>query len=429
MTESLRYLEALRRFSRNAKLYLIHIVGMDVIHGTWEVIFNLYLLELGFSIQFIGLRLLVMGVARVLAAVPAGWVSDKVGRKIGFIVGDGGGAVMALIQIMSTVPVVLIVAPAIQAAFSALHHVTESPFMAENSEPEERVHLFSVGSGMRTLAAMAGALIAGFGPGWIAESFDLTKVSAFRWATMVGIGWWFLSLIPAVMLRPYTSKEVAEAMKEPVPTSGLFSGIRSPTTIRRLLIVASLIALGAGFTLRLANVFFQEGVHAGEHEIGVTFAAGSLFLAAASFMAPFLEARLGKVRAVAFSRLAAVPFIVVIALAPSLATPTAVVSLAGAAFVLRTTLFNMSGPIYDAFSMELLHPGERATFTGLETLFGGGLAAVGGWFGATLMDGGDFRAPWLIMAVLYMASVAAFWVYFRDHAQLGRRLAGSPTAS
>ncbi|HEY5578984.1 MAG TPA: hypothetical protein VIL12_04770 [Acidimicrobiia bacterium] len=50
------YLRAMRMFSRNARLYLLHIFGMHVIHGTWEVIFNLYLLELGFSIQFIGLR-------------------------------------------------------------------------------------------------------------------------------------------------------------------------------------------------------------------------------------------------------------------------------------------------------------------------------------------------------------------------------------
>ncbi len=422
------YIEALRRFSRNAKLYLVHIVGMDVIHGTWEVIFNLYLLELGFSIKFIGLRLLAMGVARVVAAVPAGWVSDRVGRKWGFIIGDGGGAVMALVQIMATVPVVLLVAPAIQAAFGALHHVTESPFMAENSEPEERIHLFSVGSGMRTLAAMAGALIAGFAPGWLAEVMEISRVSAFRWATMLGIAGWFLSLIPAVMLRPYTSREVAEAMEEQPPRPGLFGGIRSLTTIRRFLVVSALIALGGGFTLRLANVFFQEGVDAAETEIGVTFAAGSLFLAAAAFMAPFIEKRWGKVRSIALSRLAAVPFIVVIGLAPSLATPTAVMSLAGAAFVLRTTLFNMSGPIYEAFSMELLHPGERATFTGLETLIAGGLAAVGGWLGAGLMDGGDFASPWLLMSAFYLVSVAVFWAYFRDHARPGARLADATAA-
>src|SRR5262245_17309069 len=40
------YVVAVRLFSRNARLYMVHIVGMDMIHGTWEVLFNLYLLAL-----------------------------------------------------------------------------------------------------------------------------------------------------------------------------------------------------------------------------------------------------------------------------------------------------------------------------------------------------------------------------------------------
>src|SRR5215207_889730 len=66
------YVDAVRRFSRNARLYMVHIVGMDMIHGTWDVLFNLYLLALftpthGVSIfgqhihalEFVGLRLAV----------------------------------------------------------------------------------------------------------------------------------------------------------------------------------------------------------------------------------------------------------------------------------------------------------------------------------------------------------------------------------
>ncbi len=408
------YAANLRRFSRNARLYLVHIVGMDVIHGTWEVIFNLYLLELGFSIEFIGVRLAIMGVARVVAAVPAGWLSDRIGRKWGFILGDGGGAVLAVIQILSANPAVLLVGAAFQSGFGVLHHVTESPFMAENSEPEERIHLFSVGSGIRTLAAMAGALIAGLFPAWIAGVFDLPKVEAFRWATLIGAAGWFLSLIPAVMLRPYLSAEVAAAMNgPPPPRRGVLRGIRNPVVMRKFVTVAALLALGSGLTLSLANVYFQEGVQAGEAEIGVTFAAGSLALAVASFAAPFVETRFGRIKSVVVTRAAAIPFIVVIALAPSLATPTAVVSLAGAAFVLRTTLFNMAGPVYEAFSMEMLHPGERATFTGITSLIGGALAGAGGWMGAQAMGRGDFATPWLGMALLYAVSTWLFWRFFR----------------
>ncbi|HIC24026.1 MAG TPA: hypothetical protein EYO84_11395, partial [Planctomycetes bacterium] len=87
----LSYFGKIRSFGWNARMYLLHIFGMDVIHGAWEVLFNLYLLAIGFPISFIGLRLAVLGIASALASVPAGRLADKLDRKWGFIIGDGGG--------------------------------------------------------------------------------------------------------------------------------------------------------------------------------------------------------------------------------------------------------------------------------------------------------------------------------------------------
>ena len=93
------YIAKTRQFSRNANLYVLHVVGMDMIHGSWTVLFNLYLLAIGFDIRFIGLRLIIEGIARAITAVPAGLVSDRIGRKASFILGDGVGAVVGLVQI------------------------------------------------------------------------------------------------------------------------------------------------------------------------------------------------------------------------------------------------------------------------------------------------------------------------------------------
>jgi len=88
----LSYFGKIRNFGWNARLYLLHIFGMDVIHGAWEVLFNLYLLAIGFPVTFIGLRLAVLGVATAIASIPAGRLADRIDRKWGFIIGDGGGA-------------------------------------------------------------------------------------------------------------------------------------------------------------------------------------------------------------------------------------------------------------------------------------------------------------------------------------------------
>ena len=83
------YMAKTREFSRNANLYVLHVIGMDMIHGSFTVLFNLYLLALGFDITFIGLRLMIGFIASAVTAMPAGLVSDRIGRKASFILGDG----------------------------------------------------------------------------------------------------------------------------------------------------------------------------------------------------------------------------------------------------------------------------------------------------------------------------------------------------
>ena len=79
------YIHRVKLFSRNARLYMIHVVGMDVIYGTWSVMFNLYLLGIGFDVSFIGLRILVASIASAVVSIPAGVISDRIGRKLSFI--------------------------------------------------------------------------------------------------------------------------------------------------------------------------------------------------------------------------------------------------------------------------------------------------------------------------------------------------------
>src|SRR5262245_27742476 len=114
------YVDAVRHFSRNARLYLVHIVGMDMIHGTWEVLFNLYLLALFepthgvvifgqhiHAIEFVGLRLAIGAIASGVVSLPAGLLSDRIGRKASFILGDGMGAVISLLNVLIVDPVFL----------------------------------------------------------------------------------------------------------------------------------------------------------------------------------------------------------------------------------------------------------------------------------------------------------------------------------
>jgi MFS family permease len=392
------YIGKIRLFSRNARLFMIHVVGMDVIYGTWSVLFNLYLLEVGFD-----------SITRAVLALPAGMISDRVGRKLSFVLGDGGGAVMSLIAISTGNPVLLLVTGVLGGAFGAIHGVAEPAFMAENSEDFERVHLFSVSSGTRTAAAIIGSALAGLIPVlFIGSGGDGARVTLYRTVAYIGIGGWFASLIPAVMLtQTATPKAAIQGIRS------LFAGIKNPDRIWRLTAPEAVIALGAGFALPLMNVFFKQNLGSPEVEIGATFAAGEAFLVIGAFLAPLLVVRLGKVKSVVFTRLLAIPFILLIAFAPDIGSAFgSVFTVAGLAYLGRFMFSNMASPVRSAFAMEILDPGERGTQVGIEMGLASALSGLASYIGARLMGVGDFRTPFILMAGLYLVAALMFWQFF-----------------
>ena len=427
------YVARTREFSRNANLYVLHVIGMDMIHGSFTVLFNLYLLAIGFDVRFVGLRLMIGFIAIAVTAVPAGLVSDRIGRKASFILGDGVGAVIGLIMISTRSEAVLLAGPALGAFFGNLHHTSEAAFMMENSRPRERVHLFSVGGSFRTFSAMVGALVAGMVPLLFID--DVGKVNAYRYASYGGLALWFLSLIPALMLRSIEAeerpeKQVSDSRPPGRSLRNLFADVRHPRRIAYFVLTSALISLGVGAVVPLMNVVFHEGhLQAHEGEIGVMFAVGELGLAIATLGVPLLAARMLKVDAIALTRLLALPFILAMGLLPlALNEGALLLLLVGASHVGRVMTFRMGHPLDDAFNMEVLDAKERATSTGIEIAAGGAVAAVAIVVGSRLMDSGDFATPFLIMATAFLASTLIYWRAFRPLELSGRRAGGQAPA-
>jgi len=406
------YVGKMRLFSRNARLYMIHVVGMDVIYGTWEVIFNLYLLEIGFNITFIGTRIIARSLASAAAAIPAGIISDKIGRKISFLAGDGIGAVMALVSISTANPTLILSAAVISGVFGALHNVAEPAFMAENSENYERVHLFSVSGGTRTAAAIIGASLAGLVPLTLASAENSSLVEIYRLVVYLGIVGWFASLIPAIMLKR-TSLPLQTSVSK---RTGLFANIEHPQIIWRLTAPEVILGFGAGFAIPLMNVFFHQSINSPEVEIGATFAAGQAFLVVATFLAPIIAVRLGKIKSIAFTRAASIPFILLLALSTDIGSEIgSVFSLAAFAYIARITMMNMASPVRSAFGMEILSPQERGTQVGIQLALASLVSGVATFLGARMMDAGDFQTPFFLMAFFYSISSFLFWRFFKGH--------------
>ena len=268
---------------------------------------------------------------------------------------------------------------------------------------------------------------------------SIGRVDAYRYATYAGLALWFLSLIPAFMLRSYEAEERPEqefAAAPPAARRGprsLFSGVSHPRRLFFFVLTSAFVSLGFGVIGPMFNIVFaaEDGhVHVGEGGIGVIFASGELALA--TLATPVLLIRLLRVDAILLTRLLSVPFVLGMGLWPLIVGEgQALTLLIAFSYVGRISMFRMSSPLDDAFNMEVLDARERATNTGIEIAVGGAIAAGAIFAGSRMLDGGDFTTPFLIMGAAYAISTLIYWRVFRPlDAEITRQqaVAATPTA-
>ncbi len=166
------YLSAFRLFSRDARLFLLtsFLIGFTVFGGISTVLFNLYLLRLGYGPEFIGLVNAVGSLGLVLFALPAGAVGTRWGSRRTLVAGLALAALgNTLLPLAEFIPVGvrpgwLLVTNLIASLGMTFYIVNIIPFLMGVTGAEERNHVFSVQAALWPLAGFAGSLVAGVLP-------------------------------------------------------------------------------------------------------------------------------------------------------------------------------------------------------------------------------------------------------------------------
>ena len=393
-------------FSRNVRLFLSATVLNGFAMGIWMVLFNLYLLDLGFREDFIGYMLLLGGLAAGLAAFPAGIICGKVGRKKILLTGVAVGSIFNAILVFTSNPILLLTVNLFQGfggLASILFWVAQAPFMMENSKPEERTHLFSINLATWFLSNMAGSYAGGFLPGVFSNLFgvETENVMVYRAALTVSVVFLFLALLPYYVIRerPYQKNNA---------TTSRFSlkAIQSRAVMGKLVLALAPIGLGAGLIVPFFNVFFQNKLEATPEQIGIIFALGNVMTAVGIVLAPVVSGRLGKVHAIAFTQLSSIPFIFGIAFSPNL-------GFAAVSYLARGALMVMGAPIYQNLAMEVVQTEERAPTSGLTTMADRIPRAIGSSIAGQMMTGGNYVLPYMITSAFYFVGGILFLTFFQ----------------
>jgi MFS family permease len=398
--------------SRNAKLYLVATSLQGLSSGIWGVLFNLYLKGVGFQPNFISNVFTVSAIATGLVALPAGLLCERVGSKKALLIGFIAN-IVNLVQILVLQPSLLLVASLSSGLIGTLGWVASAPFMMTNSRGEERTLLFSVNWASMIIMGVIGSYIGGVMPDMFNTLLSVPtgvngSPAGYRISLAISI---ILALVAAVPVLLTKEKETVQ--KQRMVDLLSLRNIKSPSIIVRFMIPTAIIGFGAGFIVPLFNLFFSLKFSATTEQIGVMSAVSNVTLGVGTLAAPQLSGKLGKVRSVVLCQFFSMPFIMLMTLAPNL-------TLAASAFIMRTALMNMAGPINTTLQMELVTGTERATTNGLMIMADNIPRAVTASISGGMMTENEFVVPFIFTTVTYFIASSLYFLFFRKAETLSR---------
>ncbi|HXF85079.1 MAG TPA: MFS transporter [Anaerolineales bacterium] len=396
------YVTHVRAFTPNARLYLVNVMMTGVVMGVFRLLFNFYVLSLGFDEALLGNLITTSSFVALLAALPMGYLADVIGRKSSLILSgallSAAIVAMALWQSEGMFYAMNIVSGIAQ----SLAGVTMSPFLMENSDEAERTYLFSFGQGLTMTMASVGNWIGGYLPTWIGTAQNTSPTSSLAYGNSIlitGIGA-ALSILPLIFLQSPRSRRGQGTIFAPFGYAA-----KKPVLLTKLILPTLLTSIGAGLIMPFMNVFFRVVHHQPDPVIGALFAWGSLAMGIGLLIAPPLAERMGKIQLVVISQALSIPFLILLGFSP-------IFWLSASAYYIRLTLMNMSTPVYQTFVMEHVEPSARATVASLASMawnFGWAFSpSISGWLQVKY----GFGLPFIGTILLYTMSVSMYWAFF-----------------
>lgn len=399
------YRNAFGLFNRDVRLYLLTwaLLGFAYV-GIFMVLFNLYLLRLGYSPAFIGLINALAQIATALFSLPAGGLGRRWGSRRMMIIGViGSGLSLGLLPLAEFAPA------AWQAAWltvtyvsvwliGALTIVNSNPFLMGVTGPEERARAFSAREALFPLAAFAGSLAGGLLPSFFAAALDLslTQPAPYRYALFIAAALFAPATLALLATGQAGAEQTQARVREAIP---LPTGLITFMALVVLLQVAGSSAVNIFF-----NVYLDDGLGVPTAWIGMVAAVGRLVAVPAALAAPLLMSRWGIGRAIIFGIMGMALALLPLALIPHWGA-------ASFGFMGVIALFAFTMPPFAICQQEIVPPGWRATMAGAIAMTTGLSSAMVAFGGGFLITAFGYQAFFLTSAVLTAIGALLLWSF------------------
>jgi len=376
--------------------------------GLVAVLFNLYLLRLGYGPDFVGLVNGAGFVAGTLASLPGAEIGRLWGTRRAALVGLSSNTVLWCLLLLSfwlrggwRSTWIVVGMCLLNLSGWGLYGVNILPFTMDATSARERDHAFSLLSAMTAALSFLGASAGGILPSLAGRALNrpLTDPAPFA-LSLAGAPVAFL-LATALLARTSPRAGVPAARH-------CDSSPRSEPPLRTLAamgLVMLLIWAGTSSVTTFYNIYLDDGLRIPTGAIGITMAAGNLLAVPASLLAPLALARLGGARTYLVSHLA-------VAAGAALLALVARSGVAAFAYLATQALVALARPGINILQMEVIPAPWRPTMSAVVTIALTLGSATMAFLGGRLIVSSGYRALFIVGCVLVLLGAGLFALFF-----------------
>ncbi|MFE8696653.1 MFS transporter [Cytobacillus sp. FJAT-53684] len=400
----------IKGYNRNIRLAIMANIFTQIGFGIFMVIYNFYIRELGYNEQVNGQVISMTALATALILVPAGIFSDRIGRRKTMLFGAIATGIVLLSRSVIEMQSLLIITAFATGLASAFLQVSGIPWLAENSNPEQRVHLFSI-----HFAVMTGANVIGnLGGGILTDLFSLftSELNSIRFTLLIGSLIFLIGIVPIIRFQEKLVSREMSQVKKRISLKELLHKNESLKIILLFAFAQLLIGVGAGLVIPYLNLYFADRFYASNSAIGFIISMGQAATAFAMIIGPMVVRKVGEVKAVVILQLASLPFLLLTAYTENL-------WLAAIGFLFRQALMNAGNPIQMSLMMSKVGDSMRGLANSVnQMVFNLGWAFMGPVSTGIVIKYGaywGYALVFTITASLYMIGSVYFYIVFRNY--------------
>ena len=371
------------------------------------LLYNLYLAQIGYKEDFIGLASSIMTAGALTGSLPAGSFIQRWGVKRALLACVVAVPLICAVRAVSGEAAFLLVTAFLGGFVSSIWAVIQTPAVAQLTGVESRPFGFSLIFASGISLGFLGGVIGGRMPGWVSSySHSLPAAAGMRMALLAGCGIAMLALIPAWRLR----------LADPVESE---TRITLPfRSIWRFLIPAAIWNFALGSVNPFLGLYFTKHLSLPVQDFGALFGGAKILSLGGMLAASAYFRRVGIANGVARTQMAAAVALACMAISPGVWT-------AVPAYLAFEAFVWMYEPGCFGLLANVVAPEQRARASALYFLVASASSALAAAIAGAAIAHAGYLAVLSSAAIAAVIAALAFQTLLRDTAQVSPVLAHS----